>query len=79
MEDAFKSGLLEDKYCSTDFYDTISCRLKITGHNHLNQIRMRKATELIGKSSKRLECLTAVLIVLTAVLAGDMMLHYFIK
>lgn len=86
LEDAFKNGYIEDVNLNKEFNDDIQCRVKIAGADLLNRLRMRKATELIAKSSKRLECLTTVLIaltlvliVLTAVLAVDILMRYFIK
>jgi hypothetical protein len=86
LEDAFKNDCIEDVSLNKEFNDDIKCRLKIAGIDLLNRLRMRKATELIAKSSKRLEYLTTVLIVstivliiLTAVLVGDILVRYFIK
>lgn len=91
IKEAHKRGLIRDatgqsKPEESSDRDDMVCVLTIAGFELLNQIRMRKATELIANSSKRLErmttvliALTIVLIVLTAVLAGDILMRYFIK
>lgn len=86
IADAFEKGYIVHTNYSKEFDENNSCRLTIAGIELLDKIRMRKATELIAKSSTRLESLTRILIVLTIVLiilttilVGDILLRYFIK